>query len=91
MSSTSPTLAGPPGECCRQTVHHVGTPRGTLEPIADVQTYIARPASASDTDKIILFFSDVFGALYTNSQLIMDYWADNGAFWVDWPSSRVLY
>ncbi|KAL1950924.1 hypothetical protein VTO73DRAFT_73 [Trametes versicolor] len=75
-SDTSPTLAGPPGECCRQTVHHVGTPRGTLESIADVQTYVARPAS--DTDKIILFFSDVFGALYTNSQLVMDYWADNG-------------
>ncbi len=88
MSSTSPTLAGPPGECCRQTVHHVGTPRGTLESIADVQTYIARPAGASDTDtdRVILFFSDVFGALYTNAQLVMDYCADNGAYPRIWLS-----
>ncbi|KAI0352209.1 alpha/beta-hydrolase [Trametes cingulata] len=26
----------------------------------------------------MLFFSDVYGARYTNSQLVMDYWADNG-------------
>ncbi|KAH9854493.1 alpha/beta-hydrolase [Lenzites betulinus] len=75
---SNPVLAGPPGECCRQTVHHVGTPRGSLEPIAGVETYIARPAGTTDPQKIILFFSDVFGALYTNSQLVMDYWADNG-------------
>ncbi|KAI0658274.1 alpha/beta-hydrolase [Cubamyces menziesii] len=71
------TLAGPPGECCRQTVHHVGTPRGALEYIAGVNTYIARPTSGN-VDKIILFFSDVYGALYTNSQLVMDYWAESG-------------
>ncbi|KAJ2996433.1 hypothetical protein NUW54_g7240 [Trametes sanguinea] len=70
------TLAGPPDECCRQTVHHVGTPRGTLEVIGGVNTYIARPP-AGDADRVILFFSDVYGALYTNSQLLMDYWAEN--------------
>ncbi|KAI9069682.1 alpha/beta-hydrolase [Trametes sanguinea] len=71
------TLAGPPGECCRQTVHHVGAPRGALEVIGGVNTYVARPP-AGDVDRVILFFSDVYGALYTNSQLLMDYWAENG-------------
>ncbi|KAI0674008.1 alpha/beta-hydrolase [Trametes maxima] len=70
-------LAGPPGECCRQTVHHDGTPTGTLEIIGGVNTYVARPKAGVVT-KIIIFFSDVYGALYTNSQLVMDYWAENG-------------
>ncbi|KAI0652750.1 hypothetical protein C8Q79DRAFT_923105 [Trametes meyenii] len=70
-------LAGPPGECCRQTVHHDGTPTGTLEVIGGATTYVARPKTR-DVTKIILFFSDVYGALYTNSQLVMDYWAENG-------------
>ncbi|KAI8980621.1 alpha/beta-hydrolase [Trametes punicea] len=71
------TLAGPPGDCCFKAVQHVGEPRGTIEKIADVETYVARPPQG-ESDKIILFFSDVYGALFINSQLIMDYWADNG-------------
>ena len=73
----SDTLAGPPGECCRQTVQHVGQPRGVVENVAGVETYVARPASGSNA-KIILFFGDVYGPMYVNSQLIMDYWAENG-------------
>ncbi|KAI0658272.1 alpha/beta-hydrolase [Cubamyces menziesii] len=71
-------LAGPPGECCTKTVQHVGDPRGTIERIAGVETYIASPPSGTTEDKIILFFADIFGPLYVNSQLLMDYWADNG-------------
>ncbi|CDO68501.1 hypothetical protein BN946_scf184499.g26 [Trametes cinnabarina] len=73
----SATLAGPPGDCCFKTVRHEGQPRGTIEKIADVETYVARP-TGGESDKIILFFADVYGALYANSQLLMDYWADNG-------------
>ncbi|KAI0714662.1 alpha/beta-hydrolase [Earliella scabrosa] len=73
----SDTLAGPPGECCRQTVQHVGQPRGVVENVAGVETYVARPTSGSNS-KIILFFGDVYGPMYVNSQLIMDYWAENG-------------
>ncbi|KAI0370129.1 alpha/beta-hydrolase [Pilatotrama ljubarskyi] len=71
------TLAGPPGDCCRKTVQHVGEPRGTVEKIANVETYVARPPDGAG-GKIILFFADVFGALYVNSKLLMDYWAENG-------------
>ncbi len=73
----SATLAGPPGECCRKTVQHDGQPHGTVETVAGVETYVARPANGSNA-KIILFFGDVYGPMYVNSQLIMDYWADNG-------------
>ncbi|RPD64754.1 alpha/beta-hydrolase [Lentinus tigrinus ALCF2SS1-6] len=73
----SATLAGPPGECCRKTIQHDGVARGKVETVAGVETYVARPADGS-TKKIILFFADVYGPLYINAQLIMDYWADNG-------------
>ena len=73
----SATLAGPPGDCCRQTVQHVGEPRGKVETVAGVETYVARPADGSNK-RIILFFGDVYGPMYVNSQLIMDFWADNG-------------
>ena len=72
---SSATLAGPPGDCCTQTVQHVGEPRGAIEKIAGANTYITGPRQC---DKIILFFADIFGPLYVNAQLVMDYWADNG-------------
>ncbi|TFK91184.1 alpha/beta-hydrolase [Polyporus arcularius HHB13444] len=73
----SATLAGAPGDCCRKTVQHDGEARGKVETIAGVETYVARPADGSNK-KVILFFADVYGALYINAELIMDYWADNG-------------
>ena len=75
----SAPLAGPPGECCRQTVLHAGEARGTIETVAGVETYVARPADGSN-GKIALFFGDIYGPMYINSKLIMDFWADNGAF-----------
>lgn len=77
QSTMSAILAGPPGECCRKTIQHEGQPRGKVETIAGVESYVARPADGS-RKKIILFFADVYGALYINAQLVMDYWADNG-------------
>ncbi|KAI0801391.1 alpha/beta-hydrolase [Fomes fomentarius] len=73
----SATLAGSPGDCCIRTVQHVGEIRGKVEVVAGVETYVSRPPDESNK-KIILFFGDVYGPLYVNSQLIMDYWASNG-------------
>ena len=72
------TIARSPGECCIKTVEHSGTARGTTEKIAGIDTYIARPAELGDKRKVILFFADVYGPFFLNSQLIMDYWASNG-------------
>ena len=55
-----------------------------VEIIAGLATYIARPThphtdgQGGSPRKVILFFADVFGPLYINSKLAMDYWADNG-------------
>ncbi|OBZ68577.1 Protein AIM2 [Grifola frondosa] len=78
LPDMSTVLAGAPGDCCRKTVQHTGTATGTVEAIAGVETYIARPPNAQDNTKIIFFFADVFGPLYINSKLLMDYWASNG-------------
>lgn len=73
------TLAEAPGECCIKTVQHSGTPRGTIEKIADVETYITPPSTtALLNQRILLFFADVYGPLYINSKLILDYFASFG-------------
>ena len=58
-------------------MQHVGQVRGKMAIVAGADTYITAPADGSNK-KIILFFGDVYGPMYVNSQLIMDYWADNG-------------
>ncbi|KAI0721211.1 Alpha/Beta hydrolase protein [Fomitopsis betulina] len=72
------TIARAPGDCCIKTVEHSGTARGTTEKIAGIDTYVARPAELGEKRKVILFFADVYGPFFLNSQLIMDYWASNG-------------
>ena len=84
----SHVLAGAPGDCCRRTVQHVGEKRGTIETVAGVETYVSRPKDGSNK-KIILFFADVYGPIYINSQLIMDYWADNGQSRSIWDDTKI--
>ena len=72
------TIANSPGQCCLKSVEHTGTARGTIEKIAGVDTYISRPANLGEDRRIILFFADVYGPFFLNSQLIMDYWASHG-------------
>lgn len=75
------TLADAPGECCStKTIEHIGNAQGSIETIAGIDTYISRPATLGECRNIILFFADVFGPFFLNSQLIMDYWASHGEF-----------
>jgi len=77
--ATMATLATPSGPCCIKSVEHTGTARGTVETIAGVDTYISMPPGGLQEErKIVLFFADVYGPMFLNSQLIMDYWASNG-------------
>ncbi|KAI0658277.1 alpha/beta-hydrolase [Cubamyces menziesii] len=72
-------LTGPLGKCCTRTVPHSGVARGTVEVIAGLATYVARPGGEGGKGgKVILYFADVFGPLYINSKLAMDYWAAHG-------------
>ncbi|KAI6003574.1 Alpha/Beta hydrolase protein [Pisolithus marmoratus] len=67
---------------CFTTVQHAGTPTGQRIDIdvggVPVPTYLAEPKDTSSSRKIILYFSDVFGAFYANDQLLQDYFATQG-------------
>ena len=82
ISTKSPVLAGPPGECCVQGVKHFGEPSGETITIAGIPTYISKPSGATQSahdKKIILYLADVFGPFYINSQLLQDYYASYGS------------
>ncbi|KAJ8495072.1 hypothetical protein ONZ51_g1914 [Trametes cubensis] len=70
-------LTGPLGKCCTRTVPHSGVARGTVEVIAGLATR-RRGGRGERGGKVILYFADVFGPLYINSKLAMDYWAAHG-------------
>ena len=81
--STNPTLASAPGEHCFTAVKHIGTPVGSTEVIAEVETYVTLPPSSENTaggkyDKVVLFFADVYGPFFVNNQLLVDYFASQG-------------
>lgn len=78
-SDDDPTtyLAQPPGPCCWRGTIHDGLPRGTIESILDIPTYIARPDPATNNGHVVLYFPDVWG-LSPNAQLLLDGFADAG-------------
>ncbi|KAH8890281.1 alpha/beta-hydrolase [Thozetella sp. PMI_491] len=70
-------LAKPPGRCCYTGTIHEGAPRGSVEDILEIPTYVAKPADGAANGHVILYFPDVWG-LSNNSQLVMDGFADAG-------------
>ncbi|KAH7906930.1 Alpha/Beta hydrolase protein [Hygrophoropsis aurantiaca] len=79
----------PDPSSCFRTVQHSGTPVGERISIkisvdsteVAVPTYLSRPpgsTSATATRNVLLYFSDVFGPFYINSQLMQDYFAGQG-------------
>ncbi|KZO95259.1 alpha/beta-hydrolase [Calocera viscosa TUFC12733] len=70
-------LAKPSGDHCFQAVKHEGTAAGVWEEFGGIQTYVGYPPN-KETDKIILFFCDVFGPRYLNNQLLIDFFAEQG-------------
>ncbi|KAH8113618.1 alpha/beta-hydrolase [Phellopilus nigrolimitatus] len=78
---TDKVLAQAPGDDCCKGVKHTGEPKGTIEKIAGLDTYIATPsylAAGQPAKGVILFYADVFGPLFINNKLIQDYFADQG-------------
>ena len=75
-------LAGPPSSCCFTGVKHTGTPKGRVEPLGGLDTYIAEPpaTAAGPHKKVLLFLSDIWGPLFINNKLLQDYFASCGAF-----------
>ncbi|TBU40752.1 dienelactone hydrolase endo-1,3,1,4-beta-D-glucanase [Dichomitus squalens] len=63
---------------CFKGVRHEGTPEGKFETIAGVECYTATPTGDYPKDKVVLFFTDVFGIPLVNNKLLVDDFARNG-------------
>ena len=74
-------ITGGIGECCVKEILHTGTATGTVLTIGTLLTYVAYPPGerAESYSKVIIYFSDVFGATYINAQLILDWLASQGS------------
>ena len=70
-------IAHPSAACCISGNIHKGEPKGRIEKILDVETYIAEPPANKANGNIVLYFPDVFGH-FTNGNLMMDGWAEAG-------------
>ncbi|KAK9478897.1 dienelactone hydrolase [Lipomyces japonicus] len=68
----------PPGTCCLEGFVHNGTPTGSIVQDADsgIEYYIAKPAV--DSNKVIIYLTDIFGLRLVNHQLIADNFARQG-------------
>jgi len=63
---------------CITGVTHEGTAEGKIETIGGVECYVATPTVDYPKDKVILFFTDVFGVPLINSKLLADDFSRNG-------------
>lgn len=70
-------LAQPASSSCWLGTIHKGTPRGNLETILNVPTYVSKPAPEKANGHIVLYFPDIWG-MSTNGRLLMDGFADAG-------------
>ncbi len=69
-------LAKPSGDCCLKGTLHEGEPRGKIETVAGIETYVSQPQGKSNGN-ILLYFPDVWG-FFNNGFLVMDGFADAG-------------
>jgi len=65
--------------CCASGHLHEGTPTGTVEKIAGLDVYVAKPSDGSKT-KSVIFISDVFGWNLPNTRLLADEYAKGGLY-----------
>lgn len=64
-------------DCFKGTIHD-GTPRGTMETIHGISTYVATPTEGSPAPAAaILFITDIFGMKLVNNKLLADKYADD--------------
>lgn len=61
-------------ECFTGHIHD-GTPRGTIEDLHGVQTYVTFPSSDAEPKNTIIFYCDAFGLNLVNNKLLADHYA----------------
>jgi len=65
--------------CCLSGSIHSGTPRGQVETIDNLPTYVAAPKDGSKA-KTIIFITDIFGWEFKNARLLADNYAKAGFY-----------
>ena len=70
-------LAKPSGACCLKGHLHAGSPQGSFEQLADMETYVSQPPEGKANGHVVLYYPDVFG-FFTNGLLVMDTFAEAG-------------
>ncbi|PGH13602.1 hypothetical protein AJ79_03595 [Helicocarpus griseus UAMH5409] len=73
--------SNPPGPCCLMGFKHEGTPKGEMKKIGNISTYFTDRSDAKNTDKAIIYLSDIFGISH-NGKLLADKFAEQGYFTV---------
>jgi len=63
--------------CCVSGHLHEGTPKGSVEQIAGLNTYVSKPQDGSKA-KTVIFISDIFGFELVNCRLLADEYAAQG-------------
>ncbi|KAI5240458.1 dienelactone hydrolase family protein-like protein [Aureobasidium subglaciale] len=63
--------------CCLTGKVQEGTPKGHVETIAGLQTYVAEPKDGSKW-KTVIFLVDIFGWEFKNTRLLADQYAEKG-------------
>ncbi|KAH8699323.1 dienelactone hydrolase [Phaeosphaeriaceae sp. PMI808] len=76
-TNTDAVLAKPVDLCCLRGSIHSGEPKGRVEEIEGVDTYVATPDAKISNGSILLYFPDALG-LHINSFLMMDAFATCG-------------
>ena len=61
--------------CFTGTKHDHGTPKGSIEPLYGLPTYISNPPDDPNPKSTILFLTDAFGLKLINSQILADRYA----------------
>ena len=71
-------------DCSTGTLHE-GTPKGRVEKIHGLPTYIADPPSGTEPKGIVVIIPDAFGWELPNSRVLADSYAEKGNFRVFLP------
>jgi len=65
--------------CCLSGAVHSGTPKGKVETIGNLPTYVAEPDNG-DKSKTVVFLVDIFGWEFPNVRLLADSYASKGFY-----------
>lgn len=71
-------------DCISGHVHH-GDPKGTVEKLHGLDTYVSKPSEGKITKGIIVIIPDAFGMPFVNNKLLADHYSEKGDFIVYLP------